>query len=325
MKSKLLPTTHNTTVSVPRMLLLHSIIVGRQIDVGRIIHEQAHACLQRQTSPLLFPNLITALCRKKKVPESPNDEILPGISGITKAKLPKFLGNATADPSAQPSPQQQDENAAAETTVPAASTSPKAKGLLRKIFHDLRTYFCYAKKRDAVMGAYFREMLPHVSHELPEFPTTLLDHDDNAAASPAASHPDDQEQQYSSSSVAPTLSPERHQPSRPRPRRPAEPNQPQMAQAADTAASQHAMPRQSTPSRPEDQDMPQHSTPAKSSTRRTKKTAGRVLSPTDKPHAPWLNFEPDITTSDSSKSSEPNFSPLQKRSRTGGPSTATPP
>ncbi|KAE8684537.1 DNA-directed RNA polymerase V subunit 5C-like [Hibiscus syriacus] len=92
MKHKLLPTSHNTTVSCQRMLLLHSIISGRPIDVGKIIVEQAHLCLKRQASALVFPNLITALCRKKKVREEIFDEILPGIAGLNKEKIPMLLG-----------------------------------------------------------------------------------------------------------------------------------------------------------------------------------------------------------------------------------------
>ncbi|KAE8730261.1 putative beta-1,3-galactosyltransferase 19 [Hibiscus syriacus] len=78
-------------LSGTRMLLLHSIITGRTIDIGKIIVEQAHLCLKRQASALVSPNLITTLCRKKKVREEMFDEILPGIAGLNKAKIPIAL------------------------------------------------------------------------------------------------------------------------------------------------------------------------------------------------------------------------------------------
>ncbi|KAE8661093.1 hypothetical protein F3Y22_tig00116939pilonHSYRG00213 [Hibiscus syriacus] len=92
LKNKLMPTSHNTTVSLSRLLLLHSIMVSRPIDVGCIIVQQVHDCLGKKASALVFPNLITTLCRKKKVEENAFDEILPGLSGINRARLTLLLG-----------------------------------------------------------------------------------------------------------------------------------------------------------------------------------------------------------------------------------------
>ncbi|KAE8671119.1 hypothetical protein F3Y22_tig00111993pilonHSYRG00043 [Hibiscus syriacus] len=66
--------------------------VSFPIDVSRIIVQQVHDCLGKKASALVFPNLIIALCRKKKVEENAFDEILPGLSGITRARLPLLLG-----------------------------------------------------------------------------------------------------------------------------------------------------------------------------------------------------------------------------------------
>ncbi|KAL4384486.1 hypothetical protein GQ457_15G017780 [Hibiscus cannabinus] len=72
-KQSLMPTSHTATSSLNRLQLLHSILNGRSIDVGKIIVNEAYACLTRKSSLLLFPHLITALCRKKGVFESPED------------------------------------------------------------------------------------------------------------------------------------------------------------------------------------------------------------------------------------------------------------
>ncbi|KAL4351645.1 hypothetical protein GQ457_06G011040 [Hibiscus cannabinus] len=52
----------NPEASLTRLQLLHSIINGRSIDVGKIIVDEAYACLTRKSNPLLFPHLIIALC-----------------------------------------------------------------------------------------------------------------------------------------------------------------------------------------------------------------------------------------------------------------------
>ncbi|KAK9042651.1 hypothetical protein V6N11_017718 [Hibiscus sabdariffa] len=86
-KQSLMPTSHTATASLSRLQLLHSILNGRSIDVGKIIVDEAYACLTRKSSPLLFPHLITALCRKKGVIESPEDLQKKGRLGITSESI----------------------------------------------------------------------------------------------------------------------------------------------------------------------------------------------------------------------------------------------
>ncbi|KAE8688370.1 1-deoxy-D-xylulose 5-phosphate synthase family protein [Hibiscus syriacus] len=81
-----MPMSHNTTVLVKRLMLLHSIIYGRKIDIGELIFEQIHECPKRNRGNLLFPNLITALCKKNKVPEEPFEDFNKSNEGITKNK-----------------------------------------------------------------------------------------------------------------------------------------------------------------------------------------------------------------------------------------------
>lgn len=62
LKLTLMPTVHTTTVRKERLLLLHSIMKGRKINVGQVIQDEVHNCAQKNSSSLIFPNLITALC-----------------------------------------------------------------------------------------------------------------------------------------------------------------------------------------------------------------------------------------------------------------------
>ncbi|KAL4290869.1 hypothetical protein GQ457_14G016200 [Hibiscus cannabinus] len=91
-KQSLMPTSHIATTSLSRLQLLHSILNGRSIDVGKIIVDEAYICLTRKSSPLLFPHPITALCRKKGVFESPEDLQKKGRLGITTDSIPSLMG-----------------------------------------------------------------------------------------------------------------------------------------------------------------------------------------------------------------------------------------
>lgn len=114
-KFSLKPTTHGQTVSWERMALLHSIIVGRKIDVGSIIREEILACAQRDRSALIFPCLITRLCKSANVQIQEFDDWIPNKGPIllrTINRLMQDQGNEGAEqeqakeeaPSSEPSP-----------------------------------------------------------------------------------------------------------------------------------------------------------------------------------------------------------------------------
>ncbi|KAL1120219.1 hypothetical protein V6Z11_D01G152500 [Gossypium hirsutum] len=75
LRSRLIPSTYNTNVSKERILLLHSIIKGKRINVGRIIFQEVHWCAEKNASSLKFPSLITYLCRTAQVPLNDNEDI----------------------------------------------------------------------------------------------------------------------------------------------------------------------------------------------------------------------------------------------------------
>ncbi|PON41193.1 LOW QUALITY PROTEIN: hypothetical protein PanWU01x14_291710 [Parasponia andersonii] len=62
LKSYLLPTTHGKTVSKDRALLLYSILIGKSINVGRIIYKEICACAAKKLGALFFLSLIIKLC-----------------------------------------------------------------------------------------------------------------------------------------------------------------------------------------------------------------------------------------------------------------------
>ena len=62
LKSRLMPTTHTTTISQERLVLLYVIVRGLPIDVGIIIEKEIRECAMKKhkTTALLFPFFITS-------------------------------------------------------------------------------------------------------------------------------------------------------------------------------------------------------------------------------------------------------------------------
>ena len=87
LKTRLLPTTHIQTVTKERALLLHSILQGRQINIGCIIHEEICAWAQKPGGSLWFPNLISNLCEMKGVIMQDSEEQLPNKGAITMVAI----------------------------------------------------------------------------------------------------------------------------------------------------------------------------------------------------------------------------------------------
>ncbi|XP_062101883.1 uncharacterized protein LOC133808872 [Humulus lupulus] len=59
LKCRLLPTTHDTTVSTERVFLLYCILAGLGVNVGQIISRQLASCARKKKGKLFFPSLIT--------------------------------------------------------------------------------------------------------------------------------------------------------------------------------------------------------------------------------------------------------------------------
>ncbi|KAL4366641.1 hypothetical protein GQ457_05G023660 [Hibiscus cannabinus] len=156
-KQTLMPTSHTAIASLSRLQLLHSILNGRSIDVRKIIVDEAYACVTRKSSPLLFPHLITALCRKKGVFESPEDFQKKGRLGITTENIPSLMGFDETAPAKQPLGGARTVAVAmlAALTTMAENTIDQ----LERLRIDLRTYFNYVQERDQVIKANFNEML----------------------------------------------------------------------------------------------------------------------------------------------------------------------
>ncbi|PON65869.1 hypothetical protein PanWU01x14_113580, partial [Parasponia andersonii] len=99
LKSRLLPTTHGKIVSKECVLLLYSMLTGKSINVGRIIHREICACAARKPGALFFPSLITRMCRNARAPYLVNEEKLHNTGEIDAIAVARIAQEGPAEPS----------------------------------------------------------------------------------------------------------------------------------------------------------------------------------------------------------------------------------
>lgn len=86
----LLHSTHNTTVNLDRMCLIYSIVKGRKIDVGEILHQKITDCTARETRILGFPSLIMLLCQQKGIVSRDDEEVMENKGPINEAFIERM-------------------------------------------------------------------------------------------------------------------------------------------------------------------------------------------------------------------------------------------
>ncbi|MED6188782.1 hypothetical protein PIB30_089174 [Stylosanthes scabra] len=114
----ILPTTNSSKLTVERAMLIHSIIIGENINVEEIFAEQIYKFVYKTdiSSSLPFPSIIAALCADTRIPAIPDDTLIPQEPPIvaeamartreTRAKNPRQARQATP-PQQQPQFQHQ--------------------------------------------------------------------------------------------------------------------------------------------------------------------------------------------------------------------------
>ncbi|MED6151806.1 hypothetical protein PIB30_085960, partial [Stylosanthes scabra] len=75
----ILPTTNRSELTVERAMLIHSIIIGENINVEEIIAEQIYKFDYKAdiSSSLAFPSIIAALCADERIPAILDDTLIP--------------------------------------------------------------------------------------------------------------------------------------------------------------------------------------------------------------------------------------------------------
>ncbi|MED6163143.1 hypothetical protein PIB30_077046 [Stylosanthes scabra] len=75
----ILPTTNCSELTVERAVLIHSIIIGENINVEEIIADQIYKFVYKTdvSSSLPFPSIIATLCADAKIPAITDDTLIP--------------------------------------------------------------------------------------------------------------------------------------------------------------------------------------------------------------------------------------------------------
>ncbi|MED6139432.1 hypothetical protein PIB30_083800 [Stylosanthes scabra] len=108
----ILPTTNRSELIVERAMLIHSIIIGENINMEKIIAEQIYKFIYKMdvSSSLPFPSIIAALCADAKIPAIPDDTVIPQelpIVGVAMTRIRNQRQARQATPPQQEQPQEQ--------------------------------------------------------------------------------------------------------------------------------------------------------------------------------------------------------------------------
>ncbi|MED6215803.1 hypothetical protein PIB30_001420 [Stylosanthes scabra] len=107
----ILPTTNRSELTVERAVLIHSIIIGENINVEEIIADQIYKFVYKTdlSSSLPFPSIIAALCANAKVPAIKDDTLIPQEPPIMGVAMTRTRETRARNPrqARQEAPQQQ--------------------------------------------------------------------------------------------------------------------------------------------------------------------------------------------------------------------------
>ncbi|MED6213001.1 hypothetical protein PIB30_089047 [Stylosanthes scabra] len=119
----IMPTTNRSEVNAERAMLVHSIIIGEDIQVDEIIAEQIYKFSNKRgiRYKLPFPGVIQRLCNEAKA-SIPEDTMIPMEPPINAKVMERVRGERTATRQA-PLPEQEEKEAAEIPQTPHSQQS----------------------------------------------------------------------------------------------------------------------------------------------------------------------------------------------------------
>ena len=93
-------TTHTTTVSQERLVILYVIVRGLPIDIRIIIEKEIKECAMKKhkTTALLFPSLITSICVVSRVHLDAQDDRVKNDDALTARTIERIASEAAVAP-----------------------------------------------------------------------------------------------------------------------------------------------------------------------------------------------------------------------------------
>ncbi|EXB63567.1 hypothetical protein L484_026905 [Morus notabilis] len=104
LRFRLMPSSHYRLVHKERAILLHCMMKGRPLNVGRMIHQQVGVCAGHRNGGLWFPSLITQLCIAHGVSVEKHETKEPPSAAISTFVLARLLHDDAQEEEAAPAP-----------------------------------------------------------------------------------------------------------------------------------------------------------------------------------------------------------------------------
>ncbi|KAH9671394.1 hypothetical protein KPL70_017357 [Citrus sinensis] len=154
LKSRLMPTTHTTTVSQERLVLLYVLIRGLPIDMGSIIVKEIRECAAKthRTAALLFPSLVTSICVVSGVRLKAIDEHVKNDGAFTARTIERVAGESVRT-----------------TTEPAVVTGARRTLGLEQTIQALSTSIHQCVEAQQRENGRFWSYLQHLEGQLHQF------------------------------------------------------------------------------------------------------------------------------------------------------------
>ncbi|KAK5794124.1 hypothetical protein PVK06_035329 [Gossypium arboreum] len=133
-RKSFMPISHNSTISMERMLLLYAILTEKSINFGKIILKEIYDCAKKKTGSAYFPSLITSLCLRARVKTQANlkGQYVQGCITISNIEEEESDKEPVEDPEPRAEPEEEPIKLSVEpeytTPLPTfASTSRKSE------------------------------------------------------------------------------------------------------------------------------------------------------------------------------------------------------
>ena len=176
LRTRAIPTSHDTTVSQDRVLLLYCVMTGKSVNLGRLIYRALTTCAFKETGKLCFPSLITELCSRAEVPIGPYEETVKNSGIISWQTINRISKNV-------PAPTRPDA-AASSSAVPLESiehllnsvvtNQRQMTAYLQHMEQQHHTYWEYSKKKDVAIKKALQKNFTKPMPPFPDFPDEVL-------------------------------------------------------------------------------------------------------------------------------------------------------
>ncbi|EXB49850.1 hypothetical protein L484_000844 [Morus notabilis] len=130
--SRLLLSTHGKTISRNRAILLYAVLVGKPINVGRLIIDQIRACAEKGKGGLYFPSLISELCIQSHVAWEASEPRLRNTGAMDLVAITRISSGRSEKSEKGEEEEEQDEPSRPSTSHTESASAAQSQEWLEK-------------------------------------------------------------------------------------------------------------------------------------------------------------------------------------------------